>query len=135
MDVSDELQNAPEINSDQLQQEPPVQYPDSDGPNFLPEQYEFGYEFGDSSGRLQHHRERADGTGHVLGRYGYVNEFGLYRTVEYISDAKGLRMIVRSNEPGLSNQNSAHVKFIVEPPPEAILKQQRLLRDTNVDIL
>ncbi|KFM80399.1 Cuticle protein 16.8, partial [Stegodyphus mimosarum] len=88
-----------------------------------PRPYEFGYEFGDGNGMTQHRRESANGNGLVQGSYGYTDQNGVYRNVEYKADSEGYRAIVRSNEPGLSNQNAADATFIVESPPPGIIAQ------------
>ncbi|GFY69134.1 cuticle protein 16.8 [Trichonephila inaurata madagascariensis] len=72
-----------------------------------PRPYEFGYEFGDGQGMNQHRRESSDGAGKVKGSYSYTDPFGVYRNVEYQADADGYRAVIKSNEPGLSNQNAA----------------------------
>ncbi|KAF8773960.1 Cuticle protein 16.8 like protein [Argiope bruennichi] len=88
--------------------------------------YEFGYEFGDGQGMNQHRRESSDGAGNVKGSYSYTDPYGVYRNVEYQADANGYRAVVKSNEPGLSNQNAADVTFLVEPPPPGAVLQQNL---------
>ncbi|GFU02662.1 cuticle protein 16.8 [Nephila pilipes] len=91
-----------------------------------PRPYEFGYEFGDGQGMNQHRRESSDGTGTVKGSYSYTDPFGIYRNVEYQADADGYRAVIKSNEPGMSNQNAADATFIVEPPPPGAVLQQSL---------
>ncbi|XP_055950681.1 cuticle protein 10.9-like [Argiope bruennichi] len=91
-----------------------------------PRPYEFGYEFGDGQGMNQHRRESSDGAGNVKGSYSYTDPYGVYRNVEYQADANGYRAVVKSNEPGLSNQNAADVTFLVEPPPPGAVLQQNL---------
>ncbi|GFR28688.1 cuticle protein 16.8 [Trichonephila clavata] len=91
-----------------------------------PRPYEFGYEFGDGQGMNQHRRESSDGAGKVKGSYSYTDPFGVYRNVEYQADADGYRAVIKSNEPGLSNQNAADTTFIVEPPPPGAILQQSL---------
>ncbi|GIY45829.1 uncharacterized protein CEXT_410181 [Caerostris extrusa] len=88
--------------------------------------YTFGYEFGDGQGMVQHRQESSDINGEVKGSYGYSDGNGVYRTVEYIADVNGYRAIIRSNEPGLSDQDSADASFIVEPPPPEVVLQQIL---------
>ncbi|KAF8767193.1 Cuticle protein 16.8 like protein [Argiope bruennichi] len=78
--------------------------------------YNFGYEFGDGVGMTQHKHESSDINGEVKGSYGYTDPNGLYRSVEYTAGVDGYKAIVRSNEPGLSSQDTADVTFLVEPP-------------------
>lgn len=91
--------------------------------------YDFGYEFGDGLGMSQYRKESADENGIVQGHYGYIDPAGLYRSVEYKADSNGFHAVVKSNEPGLSNQNSADVTFIVEPPPPEVVLKSNLSND------
>ncbi|GIY31873.1 hypothetical protein CDAR_12871 [Caerostris darwini] len=100
-----------------------------------PRPYEFGYEFGDGQGMNQHRRESSDGAGNVKGSYSYTDPYGIYRNVEYQADAGGYRAVIKSNEPGLSNQNAADATFIVEPPPPGAVLQQSLSSENVANAL
>ncbi|GFX60224.1 cuticle protein 16.8 [Trichonephila clavipes] len=90
------------------------------------EPYEFGFQMNDGNGTTQHRQEIRQENGDVKGSYGYVDPAGVYRKVEYYTDERGYHAKVTSNEPGLSNKNSANTIFVVEnPPPAAIIPEQR----------
>jgi len=84
--------------------------------------YNFGYDVKDDFGNRQYRKEEADGQGVIRGSYGYTDANGLYRIVEYVADAAGFRANVKTNEPGLSNQNSADVLLNAVEPPRAIIE-------------
>ncbi|XP_035209716.1 adult-specific rigid cuticular protein 15.7-like [Stegodyphus dumicola] len=89
--------------------------------------YEFGYNMNDGNGTTQHRQEIRTQDGNIRGNYGYVDPIGIYRKVEYYTDADGYHAKVESNEPGLSNKNSANTIFLVQNPPVgAIIPEQRL---------
>ncbi|GBM78331.1 hypothetical protein AVEN_27929-1 [Araneus ventricosus] len=85
--------------------------------------YKFGYEFGDGLGMSQYRHESADGTGSVKGSYGYQDNDGVYRNVEYTAGADGFKPIIKSNEPGLTNHIAADAPYIVQSPPAAAVLQ------------
>ncbi|XP_055936638.1 cuticle protein 16.8-like [Argiope bruennichi] len=89
----------------------------------VPRPYTYGYEFGDGLGMSQYRQEVADGTGAVRGSYGYVDPFGITRKVEYNAGADGFKAFIRSNEPGLTNQDAADAVYVVQPPPPAVVAQ------------
>ncbi|CAL1277099.1 unnamed protein product [Larinioides sclopetarius] len=94
--------------------------------NEIPRPYEFGFQMNDGNGTTQHRQEIRQENGDIKGSYGYIDPLGVYRKVEYYTDATGYHAKVSSNEPGLSNKNSANVIFIVEnPPAAAIIPEQR----------
>ncbi|GFT61097.1 cuticle protein 10.9 [Nephila pilipes] len=95
---------------------------------FVPNPYQFGYEFGDGHGMKQHRSESADEQGVVKGTYGYVDPLGVYRSVEYIADSQGYRAVIKTNEPGASANDIAHGHYIVETPPAAVLEQGLLFQ-------
>ncbi|XP_022248027.1 adult-specific rigid cuticular protein 15.7-like [Limulus polyphemus] len=83
-----------------------------------PQPYDFGYEINDKkSGSNQFRKEQSDSHGGVRGSYGYTDASGIYRQVDYIADHNGYRAVVKTNEPGTSNQDSAGVKVLKEPTP------------------
>ncbi|GFT48152.1 cuticle protein 16.8 [Nephila pilipes] len=88
-----------------------------------PRPYTFGFQFGDGLGMTQYRRESADGAGMVKGSYGYVDPLGVTRSVEYNAGADGYRAVIKSNEPGLTNQASADAVYIVQPSPPAVVAQ------------
>ncbi|GIX87539.1 hypothetical protein CEXT_620181 [Caerostris extrusa] len=53
------------------------------------------------------------------GKYGYVDPNGTYREVEYNADENGYHVKILSNEPGITNQNSADVVYVVKGSPSA----------------
>ncbi|GIY03318.1 uncharacterized protein CDAR_430661 [Caerostris darwini] len=85
--------------------------------------YNFGYEFGDGQGMSQYRHESADGTGSVKGSYGYLDNIGVHRNVEYTAGADGFKAVIKSNEPGLSNHIAADAPYIVQLPPAAAVAQ------------
>ncbi|GFQ79070.1 cuticle protein 16.8 [Trichonephila clavata] len=102
----------------------PIPYESTTDPNLLnevPSPYDFGFEFGDDQGMVQYRRESSNVNGEIKGSYGYTDSNGLYRNVEYTAGADGYKAVIRSNEPGLSNQNTADATFFVEPPPPEVL--------------
>lgn len=90
----------------------------------LPKPYEFGFEFGDGLGMSQHRREVADGMGTVKGSYGYVDPQGVNRIVDYTADNDGFKAVIRSNEPGTANQDTANVEYIIQFPPAVNAAQE-----------
>ncbi|GBM98070.1 hypothetical protein AVEN_176937-1 [Araneus ventricosus] len=96
--------------------------------NEIPSPYEFGFSMDDGNGTTQHRQEIRSENGDIKGSYGYVDPVGVYRKVEYYTDVNGYHAKVTSNEPGLSNKNSANTIFVVEnPPAAAIVTEQRPL--------
>ncbi|GIY83363.1 uncharacterized protein CEXT_767691 [Caerostris extrusa] len=53
--------------------------------------------------------ESSDGHGSVKGSYGFTDEHGRYRSVQYVADKEGFRASVKTNEPGTESQNPADV--------------------------
>ncbi|UYV73576.1 Transposase [Cordylochernes scorpioides] len=79
-----------------------------------PHPYHFGYhvkQHGDHHhlGGTHYRKESGDGHGGVHGSYGYVDEHGVMRHVDYVADHHGFRAHVRTNEPGTANQDPAAV--------------------------
>ena len=59
----------------------------------------------------QYRHEEGDGHGSVKGSYGYTDDKGIYREVQYVADKQGFRAKINTNEPGTSNQDSAGVEI------------------------
>ncbi|GIX82065.1 cuticle protein 16.8 [Caerostris darwini] len=76
-----------------------------------PQPYIFGYEFKDVNGATQSRKEQGDDYGNKRGSYGYTDEHGIYRQVDYVADAHGFRAVIKTNEPGTDNQNPADVEI------------------------
>ncbi|XP_023229189.1 cuticle protein 10.9-like [Centruroides sculpturatus] len=53
--------------------------------------------------------ESGDAAGRKVGRYEFEVEDGRKRVVEYEADENGFRAVVKSNEPGFSEDNPADV--------------------------
>ncbi|KFM81180.1 Cuticle protein 16.8, partial [Stegodyphus mimosarum] len=88
-------------------------------PEEILEPYEFAYKMNDGNGTSQHRQEIRNENGDIRGSYGYVDPLGIYRNVAYYTDTNGYHAKVESNEPGLSNKNSANTIFVVQTPPVA----------------
>ncbi|RWS17989.1 Cuticle protein 16.8-like protein [Dinothrombium tinctorium] len=76
--------------------------------------YSFGYEVRDPYGNEQYRKELSNGQ-RVTGSYGYYGPDGLYRHVDYIADEFGFRANIRTNEPGVKNENPASVRINSRP--------------------
>ena len=61
--------------------------------------YHYSYSIGDKE-KVQHHYEESDGSGTVNGAYGYIDEKGIHRLVQYVADEHGFRAKINTNEPG-----------------------------------
>ncbi|XP_054716939.1 sex-determining region Y protein-like [Uloborus diversus] len=72
--------------------------------------FRFGYELKGEDGH-QYRKEEADANGQVRGSYGFIDAEGTYREVFYLADDDGFKVIIKSNEPGVKNENPAHVKI------------------------
>ncbi|GIY56356.1 uncharacterized protein CDAR_597761 [Caerostris darwini] len=79
-----------------------------------PQPYAFGYSVKDHHGE-QHREESGDGHG-VKGSYGFTDDRGVHRQVNYVADHAGFRAQVKTNEPGTANQNPAAVHMISDAP-------------------
>ncbi|XP_035218693.1 uncharacterized protein LOC118191936 [Stegodyphus dumicola] len=89
--------------------------------------YEFAYKLNDGNGSSQHRQEIRNENGDIRGSYGYVDPLGIYRKVEYYTDTNGYHAKVESNEPGLSNKNSANTIFVVQTSPVAKIIPEKSL--------
>ncbi|CAL1274996.1 unnamed protein product [Larinioides sclopetarius] len=79
-----------------------------------PQPYAFGYSVKDHHGE-QHRQEAGDGQA-VKGSYGFTDDRGVQRQVNYVADHAGFRAQVKTNEPGTANQNPAAVNMISDAP-------------------
>lgn len=81
---------------------------------FVP--YNFIFNHNDGLGTMQHREEKKDEDGVVRGSYGYRDAWGNYRHVSYEAGKNGFKAVVRTNEPGVKNRNSADVAVVAESP-------------------
>lgn len=77
---------------------------------YVPKPYSFGYAIKDKHGE-QHRQEIGDGLHKVTGSYGFKDERGIERQVNYIADKEGFRAEIKTNEPGTASLNPAGVKM------------------------
>lgn len=82
--------------------------------SFVP--YNFIFNHNDGLGTMQHREEKKDEDGVVRGSYGYRDAWGNYRHVSYEAGKNGFKAVVRTNEPGVKNRNSADVAIVAESP-------------------
>lgn len=90
------------------------------GGNYPPEPYNFDYQARDEFGNVHYRQEQGDQSGAVKGSYGYTDNNGLFRVVEYVADAGGFRANIRTNEPGVGPDSPADVSLTAEAPPAGI---------------
>lgn len=76
----------------------------------VPKPYSFGYKIKDKHGE-QHRQEIGDGLHTVKGSYGFKDERGIERQVNYVADKGGFRAEIKTNEPGTASLNPAAVKM------------------------
>ncbi|GIY76433.1 cuticle protein 16.8 [Caerostris extrusa] len=79
-----------------------------------PQPYKFGYSIKDHHG--EHREESGNGAGAVVGNYGFTDDRGIARQVNYVADHGGFRAQVKTNEPGTANQSPAAVRMISNDP-------------------
>ncbi|GIY57169.1 hypothetical protein CDAR_224991 [Caerostris darwini] len=84
-------------------------------PQHAPQPYKYGYSIKDHHGE-QHRQEAGNGAGSVVGNYGFIDDRGIARQVNYVADHAGFRAQVKTNEPGTANQNLAAVQVISNTP-------------------
>lgn len=87
---------------EQQQQQQTDEY--GSAPKGMAEPFAFDYKIEDDYGNNQYRKEESDKNGVVRGSYGYMDNSGLYRHVEYVADENGFRANIKSNEPGLSSE-------------------------------
>lgn len=78
--------------------------------------YDFGYNEGHNQGGT-FRRERGDAFGRKYGTYGYTNNEGLIRIVNYVADENGFRAELKSTEPGVDEKEPASVIVFKEDTP------------------
>ncbi|KAG8188471.1 hypothetical protein JTE90_008036 [Oedothorax gibbosus] len=78
--------------------------------------YDYGYNEGHNQGGT-FRRERGDAFGRKVGTYGYTNNEGLIRIVNYVADENGFRAELKSTEPGVAEQEPASVIVFKEDTP------------------
>ncbi|KAH9380950.1 hypothetical protein HPB48_008169 [Haemaphysalis longicornis] len=88
-----------------------------------PQPFDFGYNVQDEFGNSQFRQEKGDESGSVHGSYGYTDGQGVYRKVHYVADQNGFRAEIKTNEPGVKQENPADVQLSVEPPPQGVFQQ------------
>ncbi|GBM98078.1 hypothetical protein AVEN_176945-1 [Araneus ventricosus] len=98
-----------------------------------PQPYKFGYSVKDHHGE-QHREESGNGAGGVVGSYGFTDDRGIARQVNYIADHAGFRAQVKTNEPGTANQNPAAVQVISNDPYARGAAEPFLSRPTGVAV-
>nr|XP_042907324.1 cuticle protein 14-like isoform X2 [Parasteatoda tepidariorum] len=89
--------------------------PPLDHGHHAPKPYKFGYSIKDKHGE-QHREESGNGGHHVTGSYGFTDDRGIHRQVNYVADHGGFRAQVKTNEPGTANQNPAAVHIHSSAP-------------------
>ena len=88
---------------------------------FAPKPYGFGYEAPDEMGNTHFRQEQGDASGNVQGSYGYRDQQGLYRQVQYMANEGGFKASIKTNEPGVDDkENPADVSIYAQPPPAGI---------------
>lgn len=85
-----------------------------------PQPFDFGYNVQDEFGNNQFRQEKGDESGSVQGSYGYTDAYGVFRKVHYVADQNGFRADVKSNEPGMKQENPADVQLSIETPPQGV---------------
>ncbi|GBN81912.1 Cuticle protein 14 isoform a, partial [Araneus ventricosus] len=68
--------------------------------------YNFGYDEGHASGG-SFRKESGDALGNKIGSYGLRDADGRIRIVNYIADADGFRVDIKTNEPGVEPTDPA----------------------------
>ncbi|KAG8195811.1 hypothetical protein JTE90_004814 [Oedothorax gibbosus] len=89
-----------------------------------PTPYQMEYIFPDAQGNAQFRHEQGDGNGNVRGSYGYRDNQGMYRTVQYVAGRDGFKANVLTNEPGTdAKENPADVVMNVLKTPAGIVEK------------
>ncbi|KAL1419244.1 hypothetical protein MTO96_005338 [Rhipicephalus appendiculatus] len=79
--------------------------------------------FRTSSATTSSARRKATSPVRCKGTYGYTDSYGVYRKVHYVADQNGFRADIKTNEPGVKQENPADVQLVVEPAPQGVLQQ------------
>lgn len=74
-------------------------------------QYNFAFDETDEYGMNLKRAEGVDGNGWVSGSYSFTTPEGYSRVVNYISDEKGFRAEVQTNEPGTASSQPADALY------------------------
>ncbi|XP_035218441.1 glycine-rich cell wall structural protein 1.8-like [Stegodyphus dumicola] len=90
------------------------------GGMFAPKPFNFGYNARDEQGNNHYRSEKGDSSGNVRGSYGYTDQQGLYRVVEYVAGPQGFQADVKTNEPGTDNKSPADVNMSAQQPPAGV---------------
>jgi len=93
---------------------PSVKGPEPEESHPAPEPYAYTFESVNEDGSKSTRTEEGDRNGMVKGSYGYTDQDGIYRSVEYYADETGFHAVVKTNEPGVESHNSADAEVIVE---------------------
>ncbi|GFT90630.1 cuticle protein 16.8 [Nephila pilipes] len=93
---------------DEYHEEKTVEYVDEEKE---PQSYKFGFEIKDEHEGHQYRHEQKDSKGNIHGRFGYRDAKGQYRQVDYVADNHGFRANIKTNEPGVIDQNPANVEI------------------------
>ncbi|XP_076322171.1 cuticle protein 10.9-like [Tachypleus tridentatus] len=105
-------------------------------PYVKPHPYKFNYEIKNDYGGRQWQQEQGDEYGNKQGSYGYTDDYGIGRQVDYVADENGFRANIKTNEPGTANQNPADVHIYsdavpvkYEPSPKVYAKPSHVVLD------
>ncbi|XP_076359060.1 uncharacterized protein LOC143251696 [Tachypleus tridentatus] len=79
--------------------------------------YSFGYEAKNDYDDTLWQQESGDEYGTKRDTYGYTDDYGISRTVEYVADETGFHAWIKTNEPGTTNQNPADIQIVADPVP------------------
>ncbi|XP_075585064.1 uncharacterized protein LOC124494897 isoform X1 [Dermatophagoides farinae] len=104
--------------SDQAAIAAPIPDGDDDNQHPAPEPYTFSYAVNDEqSGSEMSREESQDANGNIVGFYLIRDSENRMRRVDYTAGPEGFRAIIRSNEEGLANKDSADAKYEVDEVP------------------
>ncbi|KAG1679328.1 Cuticle protein 16.8 [Nymphon striatum] len=84
-----------------------------------PQPYQMNYDITDEYGNQRWRQESGDEYNNKKGSYGYRDAYGLSRSVDYVADEYGFRVMVISNEPGVETSNPADAQIIVDKAGKA----------------